>query len=72
MVKRTEWEALSRAERRAHADPTRKCIMRSCIEPAGTPWGPHYCADHDDERINGISKALDDILDDLNQQGNPG
>jgi len=35
---RKEWEALSYEERRAHADPNRKCIEPGCAEPAGTPW----------------------------------
>jgi hypothetical protein len=54
-------------QRRRYADPTRKCIEKDCREPAGTPWGPYWCADHDDERINRISRNLRGIVDDLHR-----
>lgn len=62
---RDEWEALSADERRAFANPDRPCIEKDCTEPAGTPWGPHWCADHDDERIHRISAQLQTIRKEL-------
>ncbi len=64
-MKRTEWEAMHPDQRRRYADPTKKCIEKGCREPAGTPWGPLWCADHDDGRINRISRNLRGIADDL-------
>jgi len=55
---RDEWEAMSKEERRAFADPKRKCIEKGCDEPAGTPWGQYWCADHDDARIKRITAGL--------------
>ena len=66
-MKRTEWEAMSADQRRRYADPTKKCVEKGCREPAGTPWGPLWCADHDDERINRISRNLRGIVDDLHR-----
>lgn len=60
-VKRTTWEQMRREARRSYANPNRECIERGCTEPAGTPWGKHWCADHDDERMHRISDALRDI-----------
>lgn len=58
MTARDEWEAMSAAERRAFADPDKTCIESGCTEPAGTPWGPLWCARHDDERLARISHSL--------------
>lgn len=65
MMRRAVWEALSADERRAYADPSKRCIERGCDEPAGTPWGPLWCADHDDERIERVSRQLHGIADEL-------
>lgn len=62
---RATWEAMTAMQRRAHADPNRKCIELGCDEPAGTPWGRHWCADHDDERIHRISAQLQTIRKEL-------
>ena len=62
---RDEWEAMTAEQRRSYADPAKKCIEKGCIEPAGTPWGPYFCADHDDQRINRISKSLAAIAREL-------
>lgn len=58
---RDEWEAMSKDEREAYAKPGAVCVESGCDEPAGTPWGPHWCADHDDERIHRISGQLQDL-----------
>lgn len=47
------------------ADVARPAIADAYREPAGTPWGPLWCADHDDGRINRISRNLRGIADDL-------
>lgn len=64
---RDQWEAMSADERRSYADPNRTCIERGCEEPAGTPWTPLWCADHDDARINRISASLADIAGSFNR-----
>ena len=58
---RNEWEALSADDRRSYANAERACLTAGCEEPAGTPWGPLWCADHDDERIHRISTQLADL-----------
>lgn len=63
-MKRVDWEALSREGRRAYANPARPCRAEGCEEPAGTPWGPLWCADHDDERVNRIARQFREIRDD--------
>ena len=62
---RPAWEAMTADERRVYADPTKRCAEKGCTEPAGTPWGPYWCADHDDERIHRISRQLNGIVDTL-------
>jgi len=61
-MKRTTWEALTADQRRDYADPDRRCHVAGCPEPAGTPWGAYWCADHDDERIHRISSQFDAIM----------
>ena len=39
----------------------RVCIESPCPEPAGTFWGPYWCPDHDQARLDGISKGFDEI-----------
>lgn len=60
-MRREEWEALSADERRSYANAERACLTAGCEEPAGTPWGRHWCADCDDERIRRISAQLADL-----------
>ena len=36
----------------------RICIERGCNEIAGTPWGPYWCAMHDEERRARIEREL--------------
>lgn len=59
---RTDWEAMTADERRAYANPHRRCIEVGCDEPAGTPWGPLWCADHDAARISKVSTQLTNLL----------
>ena len=40
-----------------HQPSGRTCI-EDCDQPAGTWWGPHWCPDHDVERIDRISASL--------------
>lgn len=39
----------------------RVCIEPGCNEPAGTPWGPHWCEKHDQERRDRITKQLREL-----------
>jgi hypothetical protein len=38
------------------------CIEKGCERPAGTWWSPHWCFEHNVERIKRISKQFDDLL----------
>lgn len=38
------------------------CIVAGCTEPAGTAWSPLWCFRHNVERIDRITKSLDEIL----------
>lgn len=77
---RTEWNALTSAERRQWAldldGKHRACVggddRHICAEPAGTPWGKWWCAVHDDERMARISRNLDEISNDLRQAAGQG
>lgn len=41
-------------------DPSGKpCIESGCNQPAGTLWGPHWCPEHDVERLDRISASMD-------------
>lgn len=53
--------ALSPEERLAHANPNKVCIEDGCLVAAGTPWSPYWCADHDDARIERISRQFQEI-----------
>lgn len=33
------------------------CI--DCDRPAGTPWGPYFCPEHDVDRLDRISNQLE-------------
>jgi len=39
----------------------KECIVKDCTEPAGTAWGPHWCFKHNIERMNRITKSLEEI-----------
>lgn len=43
----------------------RACYEQPCPEPAGTLWGPYWCPAHDEERLDGISRNLEDIKADM-------
>jgi len=36
----------------------RTCIEDGCGEPAGTLWGPLWCPEHDQDRLDRISASL--------------
>ncbi len=75
---RTEWDALTDTDRRSWAmeHGTGRCIERDdgsrCLEPAGTPWGVHWCAHHDNERLARISAGLHSIQQDLHNEPEAG
>ena len=50
---------MSREERASLAPSGRKCV--DCGKPAGTPWGPHFCSDCDDKRIERINRGMAEI-----------
>lgn len=43
------------------------CIEQGCGEAAGTLWGPLWCPEHDQERLNRVSAGLDKILSTLSE-----
>jgi hypothetical protein len=38
------------------------CIEKGCEQPAGTWWSPHWCFEHNVERIKRITKQFDELL----------
>lgn len=38
------------------------CIVKGCKSPAGTHWGPHWCQQHNAERLARIGANLDDMV----------
>lgn len=56
---RDRWLRMSPAERSALAPSGKECV--DCGEPAGTPWGPYFCPDCDDKRLDRISASLKQI-----------
>lgn len=47
---------------RNYSEPaTKRCIETDCDEPAGTPWGPHWCARHDLLRLDRIRRQLSEL-----------
>ena len=38
------------------------CHTKDCDNPAGTWWSPHWCFEHNVERIKRITSSLDDIV----------
>lgn len=39
------------------------CIVKGCKEPAGTWWGPHWCRQHNHERLERIGATLKDMVE---------
>ncbi len=39
------------------------CVVPECGAEAGTRWGPHWCPDHDAERIDRVSRQFDELFD---------
>lgn len=40
----------------------RPCVEYGCELPAGTHWGPLWCPEHDEERLNRIAAGLDGLF----------
>jgi hypothetical protein len=40
----------------------RTCIEPECEQPAGTLWGPLWCPEHDQERLDRVSNRLEDLF----------
>lgn len=41
----------------------RTCIEPGCDKPAGTLWGPYWCPEHDQERLDRIGRQLAEIAE---------
>lgn len=44
-----------------HQPSGRICVEDGCTEPAGTLWGPHWCPQHDRERLDRIEAGMNEI-----------
>jgi len=40
----------------------RQCIEVGCDNDAGTHWGPYWCPEHDQERLERIDRQMEDLL----------
>ena len=40
----------------------RECIEVGCRNAAGTHWGPLWCPVHDEERLDRITRNLEEIV----------
>lgn len=40
----------------------RVCIEHECEQPAGTLWGPMWCPDHDQIRLERVSAQMKGLL----------
>lgn len=40
------------------------CIEHGCDRPAGTAWSPHWCFEHNVERIDRVDKQLRSLIGD--------
>ena len=43
-----------------HKPSGRTCV--ECTKPAGTLWGPHWCPEHDEQRLDRIKRQLNEIM----------
>ena len=43
----------------------KECIERGCSNPAGTSWSPLWCQFHNAERLDRITKNLENIIENL-------
>jgi len=41
------------------------CIEPGCNNPAGTAWSPYWCVDCNIERINLVTKQMEDLLNNM-------
>lgn len=59
-MNREQWDALSGDSKREWAE--QNGTGRPCIDchaaPAGTPWGAHWCASCDEQRLDRIDRNL--------------
>lgn len=53
---RDRWGRMTLTEKQALAPSGRKCV--ECGKPAGTPWGPYWCPECDDKRIERIDRGF--------------
>lgn len=40
----------------------KECVETDCRNAAGTLWGPLWCPPHDEERLDRITRNLEDIV----------
>lgn len=40
-----------------------------CGKPAGTPWGPYFCAECDDKRMERIDRGFAEIGKSFEEEG---
>lgn len=58
---RERWLRMSPDERASMAPSGRTCVEPGCGKPAGTPWGPYWCPDCDDKRMDRVSASLESL-----------
>lgn len=49
-----------------HKPSGRTCIEDNCSSPAGTDWGPLWCPEHDQERLDRVSRQMAEIAAEMN------
>jgi len=59
-VKPTEDPAHEGNSAKYHTGKT--CIVKGCVQPAGTWWGPSWCMQHNHERLERIGANLDSMI----------
>lgn len=50
----------------------RLCITPGCYKPAGTAWSPYWCAECNAERMERITRNLEQIAADMAEGGAEG
>lgn len=41
----------------------KQCVEKGCKKPAGTWWSPHWCFEHNVERMKRVSAGLNDAVE---------